>query len=85
MLDAEENALPVTDLSGKATCLTKAKKKMEMDLTAAGDHLVLETDPEILEGGTVIIAIRKGDESISAKFNPKKHDEHSHDEHHDHH
>ena len=85
LLDAKEKTLPVTDLSGKATCLTTAKKKMELELTAAGDHMVLQTDPEILEGGTVVIAIHKGDESISAKFNPGKHDEHGPDEHHAHH
>ena len=81
LLDAKEKTLPVTDLTGKATCLTKEKKKMEMELTAAGDHMVLATDPEALEGGTVIVAIRKGSESVSAKFTLGEHghDEHGHD------
>lgn len=87
LLDAKEKTLPMTDLTAKATCLTKDKKKMEMELTAAGDHMVLETDPEALEGGTVIVAIRKGGESISAKFTPGEHghDEHGHEEHQSHH
>ena len=85
LLDAKEKTLPVTGLSGKATCMTKDKKKTEVDLTVDGDHLVLGTDPEALEDGTVILAIRKGSESISAKFNPKEHDDHGHDAPHDHH
>lgn len=81
LLDEKENTLPVEGVSGRATCLTKAKHKIELDLAPEKDHMVVKTDAEALEGGTVIVALRKNGESISAKFKLAEHghqDEHGH-------
>ena len=81
LLDEKESTLPVEGVSGKATCLTKTKTKLELDLAPEKDHMVIKTEPETLEGGTVIVALRRSGESISAKFNlagHEHHDEHGH-------
>lgn len=81
LLDAKEQTLPVEGVTGKATGLTKAKAKLDLNLNPQKDHLFAQTDPEALEGGTLVIALHKGTEAISAKFKPGEHshpDEHAH-------
>ena len=84
LLDQKEATLPIAGITGKATCLTADKKKLEINLMEGTDRLMIMTDPETLDGGTLIVALQKGSEAISAKFKPVE-AKHPNDEPHPHH
>jgi len=73
-----ESAIAIAWNTHKATYLTHSKTKLDLELKPEADHLVVATDAEALEGGTIIIALRKGEEPISAKFLSQEHEARHH-------
>lgn len=68
LLDGKEATLPIQNVTVKVTGMTKAKKKLDVQPKPAKDHFTAAVPAGSLAGATLIVTMRRGEETISARF-----------------
>ena len=68
LLDDKEATLPIQNVTVKVTGLTKAKKKLDVQPKPAKDHFTAAVPAGSLAGATLVVTMRRGEETISARF-----------------
>lgn len=68
LLDENEATLPIQNVTVKVTGLTKAKKKLDVQPKPAKNHFTAAVPAGSLAGATLIVTMRRGEETISARF-----------------
>lgn len=68
LLDGKEATLPIRNVTLKVTGMTKAKKKLDVQPKPAQDHFTAAVPAGSLAGATLIVTMRRGEETISARF-----------------
>jgi hypothetical protein len=68
LLDEKEAKLPIQNVTVKVTGLTKDKKKLDVQPKPAKDHFTAAVPAGSLSGATLVVTMRRGEETISARF-----------------
>ncbi len=68
LLDDKEATLPIQNVTLKVTGMTKAKKKLDVQPKPAKDHFTASVPAGSLAGATLVVTMRRGEETISARF-----------------
>ncbi|HVR95132.1 MAG TPA: hypothetical protein VMW27_00855 [Thermoanaerobaculia bacterium] len=68
LLDDHEATLPIRSVTVKVTGLTKDKKKLDIQPKPIEDHFTAAVPAGSLAGATLVVTMRRGEETISARF-----------------